>query len=126
MDQWFVIGLGVLVAVFNVPPIIAASRHREYCLGLMTRKFCRRFGVAPIILGLLALLVSGHSENHHRMLFLMGVIGILSGIFLLVAPDLIIVKVRFLCSRSLGLWVARGILKFSMGLGVVYWGIFSF
>ncbi len=126
MDKWFVILFGVLVASLYVPPIVIPSRHRELARSLLTKTFLRRFSVAPMAIGIVAILLSNDSDLHHRMLFVLGVIEILTGIYLLTFPDLIISQFQFLCSKSLKVWVARGVLKFTLGLLFILWGVFLF
>ena len=69
MDKWFTVLLGVLVASLYVPPIVIPVRHRELCRRLNTKAFYRRFSPAPVIVGILAILVSNNSDLHHRILF---------------------------------------------------------
>ena len=126
MDKWFVILFGVLVASLYVPPIVMPARHRELARSLLTKKFLRRFSVAPVAVGIFAILVSNNSDLHHRILFVLGVIEILTGIYLLALPGLIISQFQFLCSKSLKVWIVRGVLKFTLGLIIILWGIIFF
>ena len=126
MDKWFVILLGILIASLYVPPIVMPARHREFARSLLTKKFLRCFSVAPVAVGIFAILVSNNSDLHHRILFVFGVIEILTGIYLLTLPGLIISQFKFLCSKSLKVWIARGVFKFSLGLLFIFWGIFFF
>ncbi len=86
LDKWFIILLGVLVSSLYVPPIVMPARHRELARSLLTKKFLRRFSVAPVAVGIFAILVSNNSDLHHRMLFVFGIIEILTGIYLLTLP----------------------------------------
>ena len=126
MDKWFVILLGILVASLYVPPMVMPVRHRELARRLLTKKFLRRFSVAPVAVGIFAILVSNNSDLHHRLLFVLGVIEILLGLYLLTLPALIISQVQWLCSKSLKVWIARGVFKFTLGLGFIMWGLFFF
>lgn len=126
MDKWFVILLGILVASLYVPPMVMPARHRELARRLLTKKFLRRFSVAPVAVGIFAILVSNNSDLHHRLLFVLGVIEILLGFYLLTLPALIISQVQWLCSKSLKVWIARGVFKFTLGLGFIMWGLFFF
>jgi uncharacterized membrane protein HdeD (DUF308 family) len=125
MDKWFVILLGILIASLYVPPIVMPARHRELARRLST-KFMRRFGVVPMAIGIFAILVSNQSDLHHRMLLVLGVVEILLGIYLLTLPGLAVSQVQWLCSKSLKFWVARGVFKFTLGLGFILWGLFFF
>ena len=125
MDKWFVILLGVLVASLYVPPIVIPARHRELCRGFTT-SFFRRFSPAPVAVGIFAILVSNNSDLHHRILFVFGVIEILLGIYLLTLPAHAMSQVQFLCSKSLIVWIIRGVFKFTLGLLFIIWGIFCF
>ncbi len=126
MDKWFVILLGILIASLYVPPIVMPARHRELARSLLTKKFLRRFSVAPVAVGIFAILVSNNADLHHRVLFVLGVIEILTGIYLLTLPGLIISQFQFLCSKSLIVWVVRGVFKFMLGLLIIIWGLFYF
>ena len=126
MDKWFVILLGILVTSLYVPPIVMPARHRELARSLLTKKFLRRFSVAPVAIGIFAILVSNKSDLHHRILFVVGVIEILTGIYLLTLPALIISQFQFLFSKSLKVWIARGVFKFTLGLLFILWGIIFF
>lgn len=125
MDKWFVILLGVLVASLYVPPIVTPARHRELCRGF-TKSFFRRFSPAPVAVGILAILVSNNSDLHHRMLFVFGVIEILLGIYLLTLPAHSVSQVQFPSSKPLAVWIVRGVLKFTLGLLFIFWGLFYF
>ncbi len=126
MDKWFVILLGILVASLYVPPIVMPARHREYARSLLTTKFLRRFSLAPVAVGIFAILVSNKSDLHHRILFVIGVVEILTGIYLLTLPGLIVSQFQFLYSKSLKVWIARGVFKFTLGLLFILWGLFFF
>ena len=126
MDKWFVILLGILVASLYVPPIVMPARHREYARGLATKKFLRRFSILPLAIGILAILVSNNSDLHHRILFVLGVVEILLGVYLLTSPALAESQVRSLCAKSLKFWVVRGVCKFTLGLLFIIWGVFFF
>ncbi len=126
MDKWFVILLGILVASLYVPPIVMPARHRELARRLVTKSFLRRFSLAPVAVGIFAILVSNKSDLHHRVLFVIGVIEILTGIYLLTLPGLIVSQFQFLYSKSLKVWIARGVFKFTLGLLFILWGLFFF
>ena len=126
MDKWFVILFGILVASLYVPPIVVPAKHRELARSRLTKKFLRRFSVAPVAIGILAMNFSNNSDLHHRMLFVLGVIEVLTGIYLLTLPGVIISQFQFLCSKSLKVWIARGVFKFTLGLLFILWGLFYF
>lgn len=126
MDKWFVILFGVLVASLYVPPIVIPARHREYARRVATQRFMRRFSVVPAALGVVAILLSNNSDLHHRLVFVLGVIEIVTGAYLLVFPAHAVSQVEFLCSKSLKVWIARGVLKFGLGLIFITWGVFCF
>jgi len=79
-----------------------------------------------VAVGIFAILVSNNSDLHHRILFVVGVIEILTGIYLLTLPGLIISQFQFLFSKSLKVWIARGVFKFTLGLLFILWGLFFF
>jgi len=106
--------------------MVMPARHRELARSLLTKKFLRRFSVAPVAVGIFAILVSDNSDLHHRLLFVLGVIEILLGLYLLTLPALVISQIQWLCSKSLKIWVARGVFKFTLGLGFIFWGVFFF
>ena len=126
MDKWFVILLGILVASLYVPPIVMPARHQEYSRSLATKKFFRRFSVLPLAIGIFAILVSNNSDLHHRLLFVLGVIEVILGIYLLTLPALAASQVQSLCAKSLRFWVVRGVFKFALGLLFILWGIIFF
>lgn len=126
MDKWFVILFGILVASLYIPPIVMPARHREYARSLATKKFLRRFSVLPVAIGIVAILVSNNSDLHHRMLFVLGVIEVLLGIYLLTLPALAVSQVQWMCSKSLRWWATRGVLKCALGLLFIVWGLFYF
>ena len=126
MDKWFAILLGVLVASLYVPPMVIPVRHRELCRRLNTKTFYRRFSPAPVIVGILAILVSNNSDLHHRILFVFGVVELLLGIYLLTLPALAVSQIQVLLSKSLVVWIVRGVLKFTLGLLFILWGMLYF
>ncbi len=127
MDKWFAILLGVLVASLYVPAMVIPVRHRELCRRLNTKSFYRRFSPVMISVGIIALLVSNNSDIPHRILFVFGIIETLGGIFcLLIFPSYAVSQVQFLLSKSLTVWIVRGVLKFTLGLLFILWGILYF
>ena len=126
LDKWFVILFGTLVASLYVPPIVMPARHRELARRLATKKFLRRFSIVPAAIGIFSILVSNNSDLHHRLLFVLGVIEILLAIYLFTLPGLIISQFQFLYSKSLKVWIARGVLKFTLGVLIMLWGIIFF
>jgi len=79
-----------------------------------------------VAIGIFAILVSNNSDLHHRLLFVLGVIEILLAIYLFTLPGLIISQFQFLYSKSLKVWIARGVLKFTLGVLIMLWGIVFF
>ncbi len=127
MAKWFVILLGVLVASLYVPPIVMPARHRELARRLATKSFIRRFSPVLMAIGIFAMLVSyNKTDLHHRILFVFGIYETLGGIYLLILPSLAASQIQFLLSKSLNVWIVRGVLKFTLGLLFIIWGVFFF
>ena len=127
MDKWFVILLGVLVASLYVPPIVMPARHRELARKLITKpNILRRFAFAMVAIGILAILLSNKPDFHHRILFVGGIIETLAGIILLTRPGFFVSQIQFVISKSLKVWIIRGVLKFTLGLLLIWWGIVFF
>ena len=127
MAKWFVILLGVLVASLYVPPIVTPARHRELARRLATKSFIRRFSPALLAIGIFAILVSyNNSGLHHRILFVFGIYETLGGLYLLTFPGFAASQIQFLISKSLKVWILRGVLKFILGILFIMWGIFFF
>ncbi len=126
MDQWFVIGLGLLVAALYVPSIVMPARHRELAKRLAMNAKLRPFGLAMMAVGIAALLLGNQSDVHHRILFAFGIIEIASGMLMLGYPAFFESKVQWLCSKPIWYWIARGTLKFAFAVVIVGWGIVYF
>ena len=126
MAKWFVILLGLLIASLYVPPIVIPVRHRELARRLATKSFIRRFSPVLMAIGIFAILVSDNSDIHHRILFVFGIYETLGGIYLLTFPGFAASQIQFLISKSLNLWIVRGILKCAIGLLMITWGVLFF
>jgi len=127
MDKWFVILLGVLVASLYVPPIVMPARNRELARKVVANpNILRRFGYAMVAIGILAMLLSNKSDLHHRILFVGGIIETLAGIILLTRPAFFVSQIQFLFSKSLKVWITRGVLKFTLGVAIALWGVICF
>ena len=126
MDKWFVILLGLLVISVHLPAIVAPARYHEWARRLATKSFFRRFSLAPIAIGIMAILVSDQSDIHHQILFAIGLIETIAGICFLILPSLALPLLQFLLSKSLNIWILRGIIKCTIGILIITWGVLSF
>ena len=126
MAKGFVILLGVLVASLYIPPIVAPARHRELARRLATKSFIRRFSPVLMAIGIMAIIISDNSDLHHRILFFFGIYETLGGLYLLTFPGFAASQIQSLLSKSLKVWIVRGVLKFTLGLLMITWGVFFF
>ena len=127
MDKLFVILLGIFVATLYVPPIVMPARNRELAHRIMTTpSILRRFGFAMVAVGLLAMLLGNNSDLHHRILLVGGIVETGAGIIMLIRPAFFVSKMQFVFSKSLKVWIARGWLKFTLGVAIALWGVTCF
>lgn len=127
MDKWFVILLGALVASLYVPPIVMPAKNRELARKVIANpKILHRFGFAMVAIGIMAMLLSGKPDLHHRILLVGGVIETLAGIVLLTRPAFFVSQLQFVSSKPLMIWIIRGMLKFTLGVAIALWGIIFF
>ena len=127
MDKWFVILLGILVAALYVPPIVMPARNRELARKIMTTpNILRRFGFAMVAVGILAVLLGNNSDLHHRILLVGGIVETVAGLIMLTRPTFFVSKMQFVFSKSLKVWITRGLLKFTLGLAIALWGVICF
>ena len=127
MDKLFVILLGVIVAALYVPPIVMPARSRELAHKIMTTpSILRRFGFAMVAVGILAMLLGNNSDLHHRILLMGGFVETLAGLIMLIRPVYFVSQMQLVFSKSLKVWVTRGLLKFAFGVAIVLWGVTCF
>ena len=126
MDKWFVILLGLLVISVHLPSIVAPARYREWTRRLATKSFIRRFSPVLMAIGIFAILVSDNSDIHHRILFVFGIYETLGGLYLLAFPGFAASQIQFLISKSLNIWILRGIIKCTIGILIITWGVLFF
>ncbi len=124
MDKYFIFGLGIIVLFLHVPGMIIPRQHRELGFRFMQKALnLRLIGILMAGIGAAGVLVAPGSGVKHWFLLLFGIYMILSGLFLLSAPDKFVQKSQKLfSSSSLGLWIGRAVVKSGLGLALAIWG----
>ncbi len=123
MDKYFIFGLGIIVFFLYVPGVIIPRQHRELGLRFMQKALnLRLIGILMAGIGATGILVAPSSGVRHWFLLLFGIYMILSGVFLLSAPDKFVQKSKNLFSGSLKLWIGRAVVKSGLGVALAIWG----
>ncbi len=123
MDKYFIFGLGIIVLFLHVPGMIIPRHHRELGFRFMQNALnLRLIGILMAGIGAAGVLVAPGSGVKHWFLLLFGIYMILSGVFLLAAPDKFVQKSKNLFSGSLKLWIGRAVVKSGLGVALAIWG----
>ena len=76
-----------------------------------------------LAIGAGALLVCPESGSTRWFLLLVGIYQILSGLFLVVFTKQFQTKMERLIAGSLRLWIGRAVVKCTLALALVFWGV---
>lgn len=125
MAKYYLITLGILLFALHIPGVVMPAWHRE-----LGRRFAeklsniRLIGFIITMIGFLAILVSDMTRLSGWLLFIFGTCETLGGLWIFAFPAKASARFQILFSRSLKVWVGRGIVKCVAGLGFVALGAF--
>ena len=125
MAKYYLITLGTLVFALHIPGVVVPVWHRELGRRFMAKPSnIRQIGLLILVVGICAVLVSDLMNLSGQLLFAFGVLETLGGLYIAAFPAKAAARFEPLFSRSIKVWIGRGIAKCACGLAFVVWGAF--